>query len=544
MRPVHPDPRGSSCFDLIVQWISQCKLHARCSQSVPVALPKRVIEISADPSISPTLRTSNDALGRYVVLSHCWGSKGPTKLTNALLAQFQEAIKLELLPKSFRDAIEITRRLHFRYLWIDALCIIQDNGEDWAQESGKMASYYGLSALMISATAAEDSSKGILNARNVLCSPMMGKEQSYCLCEKGLQSDGEINGSVLATRGWAAQERILAPRILHYTTRQMWWECAQAFWCEASDKEVHRQIHGAGYSKPQCQRFVTEALSQENNLPRHNDHNTQEISECGSEAVFWDKIRAWNRCVREFSSRSLTVPIDKLHAIAGVAKMLNQSGELGTYWAGIWSVCLADALNWKSHYYRLRSPPIYTAPTWTWAGLEGEVRCAIWIPQTSIDDAEQIHAKRFDPKLIDQHMILQDERNIYGAVQEGSYITIEGACLMSADFDCLMRDLYGNDFGGFPGVQIKLDRERLDMSAPYDCCMFLNGNLFHKKEKWEDGLSYPLSCMDVLLLSWVDQEAKVAQRVGVADMQSRGDRDNLIHKIKTADWERWTLELV
>ncbi|CAN9444212.1 unnamed protein product [Alternaria alternata] len=408
-----------------------------------------------------------------------------------------------------------------------------------------MASYYGLSALMISATDAEDSSRGILNARNVHYSPMMGKKQNYHLYESQLNSEININKSVLATRGWAAQERILAPRVIHYTTRQMIWECAQAFWCEASHEEVHRQILGAGYSKPVCQRFVTEALSQKNNLRHHNGHNVEKIPECGSAEVSLDRIKTWYRCVRAYSSRSLSEPTDKLHAVAGVAKMLNHSGELGTYWAGIWSAYLLDGLNWQRWSYELRLPPVYTAPTWSWAGVEGEVGCAIWIPRKSTDDTEESRATRFDPKLIGQHIVLQDERNVYGAVQEGSYITIECACLMNADFDCVMKNLYGDYLGDFSGVKITLDwGYRLDVPAPYDYCMFLNGNLFYKRGKWREGCHMTSVCMDVLLLSWVDQEAKVAQRVGVAKIQDRGNRERLLREIKAANWERWTLKLV
>jgi hypothetical protein len=77
---------------------------------------------------------------------------------NHLLPQFENAISSKLFPRSFKDTIHITRRLGFRYLWIDALCISQDDPADWNEEGPKMASYYGQSALMIAATTAEDSS--------------------------------------------------------------------------------------------------------------------------------------------------------------------------------------------------------------------------------------------------------------------------------------------------------------------------------------------------------------------------------------------------
>jgi hypothetical protein len=151
----------------------KCGEHRDCSSPTKVALPTRVIEIPINPSVPPRLRVTNNELGQYVILSHCWGTKGLAKLTDSLLTQYQDAIQIKSLPQSFKDAIEITWRLGFRYLWIDALCIIQGNAEDWAQEAGMMASYYGLSTLMISATEAKDSSQGILTVRNVPYSPIL-----------------------------------------------------------------------------------------------------------------------------------------------------------------------------------------------------------------------------------------------------------------------------------------------------------------------------------------------------------------------------------
>ncbi|CAI9634129.1 unnamed protein product [Alternaria burnsii] len=272
---VSPDPRASSCFDTIGRWINQCTEHVNCSPQVPVTLPKRVIEIPIDPLASPKLWVTNGASGRYVILSHCWGTNGLMTLTTSLLSQYQEAIGLESLPNSFRDAIEITRRLGFRYLWIDALCIIQNNTKDWAQEAGNMASYYGLSTLMISATAAEDSSRGILNPRNVSHSPMLGRGRTTSLYQRLLRGGFEIDRSVLATRGWAAQERMLAPRILHYTRQQMIWECAEGLLYEAFSGAGEDNFWVATYDKSECQQYVTEALSQGKILPRYQNHNAR-----------------------------------------------------------------------------------------------------------------------------------------------------------------------------------------------------------------------------------------------------------------------------
>lgn len=538
MRLVPPNPRESSCFNLINDWINQCTEHVKCAPLNPVALPKRVIEIPINPLAPPRLRITNGALGGYVILSHCWGINILVKLTNSLLPQYQEGIRLELLPNSFRDAIEITRRIGFRYLWIDALCIIQNDTEDWAEEAGKMASYYGLSSLMISATAAEDSSKGILNPRDVSRSPMLGKGNRFYLRQSVLRRSFQLDSSILSTRGWAAQERMLAPRILHYTGQQMIWECAECLFCEAFSSPGSSNAWFDVYSKSACQQFVTEALSQENTIPRYQDHNAK-MPECGFKDISLDRIETWHQCVGMYSSRSLTVPTDKLHAIAGVARILNHSDQLGDYLAGIWSMHLALGLAWKRtcKWKKLSSPPVYTAPSWSWAGVEGGVDCTTHRQLTPTNDAEKSWAKRFDLKLIEHCIVLQNPHNGYGAVIDGSYITVEGACLTNADFDRYLRKSYGDDFNYSCWYVIQLDKED-DTLAIYDCCIFLTGDLALDQMR------------SLLLLSWVDRDASVAQRVGIVHLEhnwsemTEETKDQCNRAFEAANWKRWTLKLV
>ena len=455
-------------------------------------------------------------------------------LTKSLLPQYQEAISFELLPNSFRDAIEITRQLGFRYLWIDALCIVQNDTEDWAQEAGKMASYYGLSTLMISANAAEDSSKGILNPRKASHSPVLGQGKRGFLCPIPLQSHIDIDRSVLATRGWAAQERMLAPRVLHYTKQQMIWECAYGIFYEASDDEGHRPYHNAMYTKSKCQHFVTKAFSQEDTVPHYQDHNTK-MPGRGFEDTSLERIETWHRCIAMYSSRSLTVPNDKLHAIAGVAKMLNHSGQLGEYLAGIWSTHLAYSLSWKSKLGNLSSPPSYTAPSWSWASVKGGVNRGIMYSRRPIDNANKSWTTRFYPKLIEQHIVSQDEHNVYGAVLEGSYIIVEGACLTRTDFDRILKTAFVTHHSGYH-YGIYHDREDRAEGQPHDLgtsdyCMYLIGDAARGAE------------LEFLLLCWVDQEASVAQRVGIAQITSYV-AEQFIGIFEAANWERRTLKLV
>lgn len=114
--PVPDFPWHGSCFNRIKTWIDQCSKHSTCPQPTPTKLPKRVIEVPSDIRKAPRLLTSYSAVGRFVILSHCWGEKVPAKLTKSLITHYREKMNVELLPQSFEDAIKITRRLGYRYL--------------------------------------------------------------------------------------------------------------------------------------------------------------------------------------------------------------------------------------------------------------------------------------------------------------------------------------------------------------------------------------------------------------------------------------------
>ena len=105
---------------------------------------------------------------KYVALSHCWGITNTAKLKNGTLRTMTCGIDWSKLPKTFQDAIYVTRRLGFRYLWIDSLCIIQDSPEDWSKESGTMHAVYANCVLTIAASWGKDSGTGLFIERKPL----------------------------------------------------------------------------------------------------------------------------------------------------------------------------------------------------------------------------------------------------------------------------------------------------------------------------------------------------------------------------------------
>jgi hypothetical protein len=186
----------------------------------------------------------------------------------------------------------------------------------------------------------------------------------------------------------------------------------------------------------------------------------------------------------------------------------------------------------------------------------------ILLPPT--DELGKTWAEMFELRLIKHHMVLQDEFNPYGAVLEGSYIIVEGTCITHSEFVRLSEDIFRDSFSGptivldrsntydcpccRPGRQEEKDYENVDLGAqpqstslepalPYDFCMFLIA------DAWRN----PRGFVDMLLLRWVDEEAKVAERVGLVRMaiwQGEEDLSHFDRIFRAGAWKRWTLKLV
>lgn len=102
---------------------------------------------------------------KYLTLSHRWGARPALALTKSKISLWSSNIPLEDLPQTYRDAVVATTRLGFEYLWIDALCIIQDSKEDWYREASAMSDVYINSICNLSALHAQDDSDGMFSTR-------------------------------------------------------------------------------------------------------------------------------------------------------------------------------------------------------------------------------------------------------------------------------------------------------------------------------------------------------------------------------------------
>ena len=179
---------------------------------------------------------------RYMTLSHCWGT-GPTfKLTTANLSSLRLHIPVDELPQTFQDDFALTRRLGTDYLWIDSLCIVQDDREDWFSESARMGDVYKNGLCCIAATGFSSSRTGLYATRTAerllpcrVFANWDGKRHDgkhpvrgeYYLVELDRYWYNAVDEAPLQRRAWAMQERLLAPRVLHFGSEQLLWECCQ-----------------------------------------------------------------------------------------------------------------------------------------------------------------------------------------------------------------------------------------------------------------------------------------------------------------------------
>lgn len=158
------DTSTSTSLNLAQSWIKDCEMtHGQCGSGRDVSLPKRCLDLkptSIPDGSAIQLVETHGSTGTYACLSHCWGKDKLITTTSQTIASHLSGIPLAVLPKTFGDAVTLTRNLGLRYLWIDSLCIIQDSREDWQIESSKMADIYHNSFLTIAAISSPDSRGG------------------------------------------------------------------------------------------------------------------------------------------------------------------------------------------------------------------------------------------------------------------------------------------------------------------------------------------------------------------------------------------------
>lgn len=305
----------------------------------------------------------------YVALSYCWGNKVPFTTTKATLHERKDGICWDQLPATFQDAIIVTQRLGYQYLWIDALCIVQDDPDDWACESTKMGQIYSGSVLTISAKSSANSAIGFLLRRDqdgVLSCPLPvdntaggSSRNANCLhLSWPLATGGE---DFVGQRAWTLQELLLAPRVVQYGfsktcgERQMTWEC--------QDRQL---LEGEEMPEDDIRPDHTKGLLYE------VDYRHIKLQQNPSSWTWPGQhiYRVWRSIVCEYMKRSLTFESDKFAAIAGIAAEVQKRNH-DQYVTGLWKNHIVSDLLWLPTYNALLEPSPLHAPSWSWASVRG-----------------------------------------------------------------------------------------------------------------------------------------------------------------------------
>jgi hypothetical protein len=369
------DSSSDKCYDLASFWIRDCiDNHRDCDRIECTPLPTRVIDVGSENN-EPRLYVSKQENAKYTTLSHCWGSKVPMTTTLARVKERQREIKFRELPKTFRDAINITRRLNIQYIWIDSLCIIQDSEDDWIREAASMGRIYRNCFVCIAADAATDSSGGCFTESSsryldIGCVeyPSSGDRESAVYVRKApsimagrgfshVSNDPKpTNRSKLDTRGWVLQEQALSLRTLHYTASELAWDCATYIRCECTIPPEEVQV-----SENTMQLRACKSMIMKSGNPIGS--GLQEFSR-------------WTNFVEQFTDRSLTYTTDRLHALSGIASFMRWPSS--SFLAGLWIEELPACLLWRSNQFDRknmvsRRHQNYYAPSWSWASVTGPV---------------------------------------------------------------------------------------------------------------------------------------------------------------------------
>lgn len=350
-------------------WLQECReTHKYCSASHEPFAPGRLLDLGTT-TVTRDLKLvqSRDILSErptYVTLSHCWGSspESSTKTTKSNLQERMSKILFESLPLTFKDAVQTTRGLGVRYLWIDSLCIIQDSLEDWEEEVAIMGQVYSQSLITLTASISGNSDEGcrVKKPPSAKSNPPLDiikdSKRIRIFAKSPLDWNDAWNRGPLCKRGWTLQERHLATRSVHFSEAVLLWEC-KTF--KASSELPWMQMK---IEDPPPLLMLNSAVE-----------NTVKF---GSLAM----REHWFNIVEDYSQRNLTCGTDKLPALDGLAQISTQLH--GAYFKGLFWMDMPSALLWRRAKYTSMNgirdiqpgrPNYPRAPTWSWAAVDGMI---------------------------------------------------------------------------------------------------------------------------------------------------------------------------
>ncbi|KAH9908281.1 heterokaryon incompatibility protein-domain-containing protein [Xylariomycetidae sp. FL2044] len=376
------------------EWLRHCQEnHTECvAQSegegqaeFDSTMPTRLIHVGnpSDGRLPRLVVPSMDGIKEpYVALSYVWGegNRQAVKLHRENLDDLLEHLDETLMSRSQQEAMTITRGLGIGYLWIDSLCIVQGDREEWAYESTLMGRVYGRASVTLVAGRSDDSLKGFME--NTVaetwdtgpCSLRVGeREEDAQGTDNGGPGIERLKGGEMVhlapmrssamgpaeTRAWCFQEYYLSKRTIVYGAEQITLRCQRASITE--DGQVSRHDFN------RLQQVTLDHLS----LPRSEAAQLPQS----------ELLRLWYRGILvNYSSRSLTEPNDIFAALSSIAQRLRATIQ-SRYLAGLWETDIILGLLWHpawtvlpiQRFAPVIRSPVRRAPSWSWASVQGTI---------------------------------------------------------------------------------------------------------------------------------------------------------------------------
>jgi hypothetical protein len=210
---------------------------------------------NGDTTITARLFEPINQRSPYIALSHCWGKHQNCITTQKNIAERIAGVPWKAIPQTFREVMQLVLKLGYRYIWIDSLCIIQDDADDWEEQSALMSEIYQNAVLTIAATSSNGDNEGCCTRNAQKTSDIeVALPDDIGACQIAVRkplhhfdaqtADGLLDHFPLLTRGWAFQERLLSPRVLHICESELVWECREACKCECGSLSQERSPGG------------------------------------------------------------------------------------------------------------------------------------------------------------------------------------------------------------------------------------------------------------------------------------------------------------
>ena len=458
------DPASKKSFGIASTWLKNCvESHSSCRPPPELQKPPRRLIHVGNKNQNPFLVETFPNLQHveWLSLSYCWGGKPSKKLTTMGMSALKNGIPLPDFDDTIQDAILVTRALGISYIWIDALCIVQDS-EEWSKDASKMNEIYGGSTVTLVIASSKSVKDGFLKERDLNYIPVAystdtaeGHKPKLFLSPEWDDSEREYNGA-WSKRGWTMQEGLLPNRLLHYTASQIIWKCCeeQRFERGVTERVEDRISEILTYSDYHDIAFESGFLWTLPAFLKFKAFKSYLPISLDCPLMTNPKtFRLWYDLVEDYTQRQFTNIGDRLLAISGLARIYGDMIQNPTYVAGLWKEDLIRGLLWHLEGTMLiskrsaddNSTCHETFPSWSWA--------SVGVEEVVQNDLKTDDCLRALSKIENIQIDLVDPRDPFGAIKSGNLASIT----ISGPLRRLPR-LYNKEWASAEALMSKLER--------------------------------------------------------------------------------------